>query len=400
MQTSKPLTIVIASESFYPVISGVAVMTERLAHYLSKQGHTVVVITPSRSHREYQERRRGYTVQRIPSWRSPFRKDLRITFFPNKVIKTILDRIKPDIIHIHDPWITSSLIVGGYGHKNGIPVVVTHHFSFDFMLSFVPFKGLHEQIRPILEKAVAQLYMYCNLLTVPTETMRGLLAHVPHDLPVRVVSNGVDIKRFSQKVSTESFLLKHRILQKVPIITSLGRMDSEKNLGLLLEALALVKARGIQFHSLLVGNGSEREQLMEQAKELGLEKQLTWIVRIDNQSPQLVQLLAASSIFCIPSPIETESMVTMEAMAAGLPILAANEKALKELVTNGENGYSLPADDPQAWADALTVLINDSALCKKMGSCSQELITPRDVSKTLPEFEAIYRELLNASKES
>jgi len=148
----------------------------------------------------------------------------------------------------------------------------------------------------------------------------------------------------------------------------------------------------------LVGTGNSAEELQEEAKMLGLGQHITWIQRFDNQSPLLNQLYHLASMFCIPSTIETESIVTMEAMASGLPILAANAGALPELVADGENGYLLPPDDSKAWAEAIVRLIKDSELAQKLGENSIERIAQRDLAATLDQFEGLYQEYILKKK--
>lgn len=397
----KPLRILIASESFYPVVSGVAVMTERLAHYLAKQGHTITVITPSRSHRMYQERRRGYTIQRVPSWPNPFRKTQRITFFPTRSVKKILSKVQPDIVHIHDPWLTS-IAVAKYCREHAIPVLVTHHFSYDFLRAYVRnLKPLHKGMQIVLEKTLfLPLYNTCDVLTVPTKTMqRGINEIDGLEVTPQIVSNGVSTERFGKPISLDSFREKYQLPANRPLVTCVSRLDPEKNISMHLEALQLLVKQRVPFHALIVGDGSERESLQEQAEELGLHKYVTWIKRIDNQSTELVQLYQASALFCIPSPIETESIVTMEAMAAGLPIVATKAGALPELVKEGVNGYLVLPKHREVWAKKIQLLLEDTKLRTSMGQASRTRIQPRDIHKTLGKFEELYEELL-ISKEN
>lgn len=390
------MRILIVTESFYPNISGHAIMSERLAVQMAQRGHTIHVIAPSHNRSFFEQERKGYIVHRIPSWPNPFRKGFRMTILPSRFIRRVFQEFEPDIVHCHDP---ASLCqnTAKIANQKGIPVVVTNHLTFDYAVTYFPYlKPFHPLMIYLFRLVIYRFYNHCTILTVPTQTVKEMLISKQLKIPIRVISNGVDVSRFSMYYRPGELLRRFHLNLAQPMILYVGRLDSEKNVGLLIEALAEVLAKK-DLRLLIVGHGKDQEELKERAKELGVQKAITWIPRLDSQSPLLNQLYQVATIFCIPSLMETESMVTMEAMASGLPVLASDVGALPELVKNGQNGYLLPTDAPRLWAEKILHLLANEEQRQQMGALSIERITDRDLGKTLDLFEGLYQEVIKDS---
>jgi 1,2-diacylglycerol 3-alpha-glucosyltransferase len=102
----------------------------------------------------------------------------------------------------------------------------------------------------------------------------------------------------------------------------------------------------------------------------------------------------AADVFVIAGVAELQSIVTMEAMASGLPILAVNAMALPELCHDGENGYLFEMENENALSEKVAILATDLVLRKTMSGKSLEIIQKHDIRKTIPQFEELYKKMI------
>lgn len=389
------MRILVASESFYPAVSGVSITSERLARQIASRGHQVTVLAPSNSRSFYKEERMGYTIYRIPSWINPFRRGFRFTVFPRRWVERVFREVKPELVHLHDPA-TLCTATARAARKRKLPIVATNHFAFDYLETYLPkwFNFIYFFVKPFLRMSVYSFYNHASVLTVPTKTAKGLIAD---DLRVQIlpISNGVDITRFSLYFAPWELVERYKLSLDTPVITFVGRLQAEKNVSTLIKALGKVKN---SFQAIILGEGNALDDLKAEAQELGISDKIFFIPRFENSSSLLNQLYNFTNILCLPSIIETESMVIMEAMAAGLPVIASRVGALPELVEDGVNGYLLGAHDIQGWTEKIDHLLENPELRESMSRRSIEKITERDLEKTVDAYENLYRKLITGSK--
>src|SRR5206468_438909 len=140
----------------------------------------------------------------------------------------------------------------------------------------------------------------------------------------------------------------------------------------------------------LVGEGDIRKQLEQQAQRLGIAEQVHFPGRVSDD--ELRQILSQATVFAMPSTAELQSIATMEGMASGLPVVAADAMALPHLVKDGENGYLFPPRDIAALADRLErVLRMPHEERQVMQRASLRLLEPHDIDTTITVFEHLYR---------
>ncbi|MBU6389632.1 glycosyltransferase [Patescibacteria group bacterium] len=377
------MNILLVSESFPPVVSGVAVATARLANELSRRGYTVTVMTAGKRAQTLNSRQNGYTVCRLPSWPNPFRSGLRFTFYPRRAVARVFDKARPDVVHLQDPLSLSEL-TATLAKRAGVPVVLTHHFTFEGgVLPYLPWlKLFHPSIVRQTRRRIYRLYNRTTVITVPSSYIQRQLSDPGLTTPVRVLSNGVELDRFlpPDRTNRDTFSLLY-----------LGRLDPEKNVSVLLQAMAGLIERKIKLT--IVGAGNLESRLRQEADRSGVSDQINWISPVKREDEALTALYAQADVFCMPSVGESESIATMEAMASGLPILAAQAAALPELVSDGENGYLLPPDNAAAWTEAILKLYTKPDRRREMGEAGRKKVEERDFYHIVDCWEQIYREL-------
>jgi len=392
----KYMKIIIGSESFTPNISGVAISTELLAENLSKIGHEIYVFSPSETYRTDWEKYKKFQILRLKSIPNPFRKGFRVAALSKKDIAKAVERIKPDVIHLQGP---TSICSGlkAIAKRKKIPLVIINHFSLDYVISYLRWlKPIHPIIKKILTAYLVKFYNSCDEVICPTETVKQELSKWGIKTPITAISNGVDLARFFSYSSPVSIRLKFHLPMN-PIVLYVGRIDKDKSIEVLMKAMPKV-IKETNAHFVIAGIGDELPKIKKMAEEMGMEQVIHFLGRVDHQSSDLEEIYQISTVFAIPSAIETQSIVTLEAMAAGLPIVAANAGALPELVKNGENGYLFKPGDSDLMAKDIITILSDEKLIEKMKKRSLEIISDHQASKSFEKVEEVYEKVIQENQ--
>ena len=175
----------------------------------------------------------------------------------------------------------------------------------------------------------------CDRVTAPTATALLLLRDHGLRAPSQVVSNGVDLDVYSPGAGDESLRSRYALPAGRPLILSVGRLSPEKRVEVLIEALAAQDVADTVLA--LAGSGPDEGRLRDLAARRGVAERVRFLGFIPGTD--LPGLYRLADVFAIASEAELQSLVTMEAMASGLPVVAVNAGALGELVHAGENGF-------------------------------------------------------------
>jgi glycosyltransferase involved in cell wall biosynthesis len=366
-------------------VNGAARFAERLAAGLVGRGHIVQVMAPapSRKHGTWSEVHEGesMTVHRLHSWRWRPHDWLRfaLPWIVRKQSRAILDSFQPDVVHFQ------SHIVVGRGvsieaQKRGIRIIGTNHFMPENMLQFslVP-KGFQDQLVRALWKDAEHTYERAEAVTTPTRRAAEFLEKYTGLSGVQAISCGIDAGNYSPSFAPRT---ENRIL-------FVGRVTGEKQIDVLVQAVALLDpALAAQVE--IVGGGDQRRNLEHLVESLGLTRQFTFTGYVTDE--ELRQAYSRATVFAMPSIAELQSIATMEAMASGLPVVAADAMALPHLVHDSHNGYLFEPGNAQDLADKLTrVLTGSPEELDLLKRASLKLIEAHDITRTLTTFEQLYR---------
>ena len=387
MTTQKPFVVLIGADTFPPDVNGAARFAERLSAGLARRGIEIHVVAPATSEKygNFRENHDGtpIIVHRLKSNRFPGHKTLRYVnpLFMRRKTDPILKLVKPDVVHVQ-----SHLNVGralSHGAKRlGIPLVATNHIMPENLIKYVV--GTPAWIeKPFAKLAwwdAARVIKLADAVTTPTRRAAELLEASTGIRGVYSISCGIDASNYAGAPEATN---------KPATLLFVGRLDHEKRIHVLLKAVSLLDPK-FDVKVELVGDGSEREALESYATELGIRERVNFLGPVSDV--ELKQALYRSSIFVMPSIAELQSIATMEAMASGRPVVAADAMALPHLVHNGDNGYLFKADDSKDFAAQLTkVLSADEKEFRRLANNSLHLIQAHDINKTLDTFEQLYR---------
>ncbi|RJU01597.1 glycosyltransferase family 4 protein [Arthrobacter frigidicola] len=383
---TKPLTVLIAADTYPPNINGAAQFGYRLAKGMAARGHNVHVLAPNPANgRSYTEEPAGaWTVHRLRSHSVPTHDYWRICL-PWEIkrdISMLFDRVNPDVVHIQCHY-----MVGEYtlyeAVKRGIRVVATNHFMPENLNPFLPFP---EWFKRIVAKNswrdMGRVMGKADAVTTPTP----LAAKAMHDhaflRQVLPISNGIDSAAYEPRPGEQLPPREH------PTVLFVGRLAEEKHVDVLIDAVAKTPAE-LDVHLEVIGGGEVKHALQAQAARLGISDRVRFLGLVSDEELRLAYLRA--DIFCQPGTAELQSLVTLEAMSASTPVLLANAMALPHLVADGENGYLFTPHDSDELGRRITELVTlPDADRERMGKASRSLVEKHSLETTLETFERLY----------
>jgi LPXTG-site transpeptidase (sortase) family protein len=322
------------------------------------------------------------TVHRIKSYRVVQHKTLRYVWPFTLKAKTdrILRELKPDAVHIN-----SHMIVGRYllrsARQQGIRVIATNHIMPENLIKYsLVIPRWAEKIAMTLAwKDAGRILKKADVVTTPTRKAANLLETAAGLTGVLAVSCGIEASKFANNTPTTN---------TQPRVLYLGRLDSEKHIHNLIKAIALLP-KSLKVELEIVGDGGEREYLEQLSKDLGISKNVVFRGHISDE--ELPKVYERATVFAMPSIAELQSIATMEAMASGRPVVAADAMALPHLVHDGDNGYLFPPDNVKVLADRLLkVLTADQKELDRLSENSLHLIQSHDIDRTIRIFEGLY----------
>ncbi|AUX21589.1 glycogen synthase [Sorangium cellulosum] len=335
-------------------VGGAEQVVVDLATLQRAAGHDVVVIAISDDPdgpRAEQLRRRGVEVQLLPKRRG----------FDVSITARLVSRFAAwgtSLVHVHNLQPLLYAAPAGWLHR--APVIHTRHGVVD-----------DPRARPWLRHAAAAFVDAHVAVSRPTaEVMLSEGQVTPPKL--HVVTNGVDLSRFApDPVARARVRAELGISQQAWVVGTVGRLAPVKDHALLLRAAA--RALPGDGRLLLVGDGPERAPLVALARELGLSERALFL----GERHGVPRILAALDAFALSSLSEGLPLAVLEAMAAGLPVVATAVGGVPTAVTDGLTGFLVPSGDTEALEARLTHLRDDPALATRMGRNGRKVALQR-----------------------
>lgn len=381
-----PLRILIAAETYPPDVNGAARFAQRLATGLAGRGHEVHVVAPSPDGPAGERVHDGVTVHGVRSHRWFMRPDFQVCMPWEAAPATaaLLEEIDPDVVHTQ-----AHMVVGRYtvhaAARTGRPLVATNHFMPENLAAHAPVPRLLQRLGYRMAwNDLGRIFAKADAVTAPTPRAVELLARSAGLTRAFPVSCGIDAERYHAAERGP-----------VPTVLFVGRMDQEKRVDELIRAFAALPA-GLPARLELVGDGPERAAWTGLVAQLGVGDRVRFRGFVSEED--LLEAYSGAAVFCMPGIAELQSLATLEAMASGTPVVAADAMALPHLVRPGRNGWLYPPGDVTELSTRLAALLGDPALRRRMGAVSREIVGDHAISATLDRFEGIYRELVSRTR--
>ncbi|GAA2860009.1 glycosyltransferase [Paenarthrobacter ilicis] len=384
--TNKPLTILIAADTYPPHVNGAAQFGYRLAKGMTARGHNVHVLACRQDKgKSFSEFRDEATVHRLRSHGVFTHEYFRICF-PweiKKEISLLFDKVQPDVVHIQSHYMIGEQVLYE-AVRRGIRIVATNHFMPENLNPFLPFPAWFKDIvGRVSWKDMGKVMGQADVVTTPTPLAAKAMHQHAFLRKVLPLSNGIDSSAYE--------LLPGEIIEPHthPTVLFAGRLAEEKHVNVLIDAVAKTP-RELNVHLEIVGGGEVRPALEAQVARLGLGDRVKFLGLASDED--LREAYIKADIFCMPGTAELQSLVTLEAMSASTPVLLANAMALPHLVRDGENGYLFTPNDSDELAGKITKLVElPEDQLKAMGKLSREMVEPHSLNGTLQTFEDLYR---------
>ncbi len=388
------MKVLIGSDTYSPDVNGASYFTQRFAAGLHARGHDVHVVAASRTLRSHTAAREGITEHRVRSLPVPGHPGFRST--PLGVtphLRSVVRRVRPDVVHAQGHFAIGRTLIR-VAEELGIPVVATNHFMPDNLVYHLGLpRGLQRVVEGWAWADFARVFNGADVVTAPTPFAATLARARGVRGPVRAVSCGMDLSRFHPGVDPAPFRARHRLPDR-PTIAFVGRLDAEKHVDELVRALPLVRT-AVDAHLVVTGTGRDREALEHLAAAEGVAGHVTFTGFVRDED--LPGAYAAADVCVNPGTAELQSIVTLEAMATGRPVVGANARALPLLVHDQVNGHLFEPGDVEGLARALTHVLTDAAASARMGRASLRLVAEHDAEATLDAFEEVYSGLVTAA---
>ena len=431
------MRIVVFTDTYLPEVNGVVTSIDSHSRLLGARGHQVLIICP-KYRRPILHVVPHVQIKRYRSFSVSSNRATRLALPSMASVVATLRRFRPDVVHIHTP-----LSVGVTGlaaaRMMRLPVVETYH---TYIPDFMQYVELHRLLRLdslqdrivdslVFERmfesgmfhtlaslisggdraieevaAVAEdvrgglerdqspelstrfawqftrtVYNRADLVLTPSLTLKRELEEHGVTVPVEYLSNGIDDSTVASKLS---YAPAGRLLHA-------GRLGFEKNIDVVVEAFARFSARRPEYTLDIVGDGPAKDHIERLAARLGVGDRVRMRGFMDRAA--LGRIYRDYDAFLTASTIETQGIVLLEAMAAGLPIVAVRALAVPELVGEGRAGVLVQPGDVDGFADALDGLLGDEALRSRMGAAGQTDVKKHALPSIVTRLEQIYAEV-------
>ena len=381
------MRVLITTDSYHPQVNGAAIFAQRLATGLVVRGHDVAVVAPGTSLRRGLTTLGGAKLFGVASMPVGFYKDFRLALPVGlqQTAREIVASFRPDVIHAQGHFTVSKAVIS-HARATSLPVVGTNHFMPENLTHYAHLPcALERRVQRLMWQQFRRVYEEIDIVTTPTASAARYMQQSGLAADILVISNGVDLERFAPLQARPGLLTKYG-LPASPLLLYVGRLDREKNIDLVLRALA--RLPDVPIHFAIGGCGARRRSLQRLASALRLDDSVTFLGFVPDED--LPALYATADCFVMAGVAELQSIATMEAMASGLPVLAAAAVALPELVHQGVNGYLFEPGDAEMLAEQLRAVFTNPDLRQRMARASTEMIQHHALRSTLDEFEAAY----------
>ncbi len=381
------MRILFCTDTYPPQVNGVSVVTALSVTGLRARGWEVEVIAPrypSDIPRIFERSMSDDGVTPIASIPLPGYSDIRLAAPARRTVRAVIARFKPDIVHSATEFMIGRMGVHA-ARDAGIPATTSYHTDFaKYTESYgVPF------MRGPVTQWIKRFHAKAERIFTPSAPSRGdLLALGLTD--VEVWGRGVDDVLFHP--SKRSLALRQRLtLGNAFTFVHVGRLAPEKGVEVLLEAFGLVEAQlgadAVKF--VVAGAGPSLPSLKERAP-----RSVTFLGNLDRQR-ELPSLYASADGFLFASTTETLGLVVLEAMAAGIPVIAAPAGGVADHLRHEHNGLAYEAMNVRACADAMLRLVADRDLQQKLRDGARRTVEQRTWEHEMDRLDASYREVLS-----
>lgn len=381
----RSLRIAVVTETYPPEVNGVALTVDRLVRGLQARNHDLQLVRPRQARLERAGAEEGLEQVLMRGLPIPRYPHLRMGMPAKKSLIGLWTLRRPDLVHVatEGPLGWSALQAA---RKLKLPI------STDFRTNFHAYSR-HYGMAWLEKPIAAYLRKFHNLAhctMVPTPGLQAELGSMGFER-LLVVARGVDTQRFMPARRNAALRAEWGVAPDDLVVLSVGRLAAEKNLHLLAQAHAAMRAVNPRCRLVVVGDGPEREAFQQACPDA--------ILAGSRSGTDLADHYASADVFLFPSLTETYGNVTPEAMASGLAVLAFDYAAAAELIRHGQNGVLAPMGDAEAFVRRAADLAGNPPWVQTLRAGARDTTLALDWSQIVGQVEGVWLRLLRSHAE-
>ncbi len=382
------MRILMLTNTYPPVLSGVARSVVAFDEEYRRRNHEVLIIAPEANDTSGDDAH----VVRVPAIQHFNGSDFPLPVPSPGLVATTVDEFQPDIIHAHHPFFLGNSALR-LARSREVPLVFTHHTMWDHYTHYTAVEA------PVTARFVgawvAGYANLCDAVIAPSRSVADMLRERSVETRIEIIPTGVDARRFSRGDGRH-----FRKLRDIPadafVIGYVGRLAPEKNLTFLAESVARFMAVEPRAHFVVVGAGPSDEEIRRVMAGAGCIDRLHLAGVCEGQD--LIDALHAFDLFAFASQTETQGMVLTEAMAAGKPVVALDGPGVRDVVQDRANGRLVSLEHHQLFAHALAWIAVRTSRERTLLAMSARRTAERfSMTRQADRALSLYQSLLNAS---
>ena len=379
------------TNTYLPVVSGVVRSVSTFRKSLTALGHNVFIFAQQQNDYEDEDA----FIFRYPSLPIPLTVDIPVVVPISRNMDQILISLKPEVIHSHHPVLLGQTAAKKAEELN-LPLVFTFHTQYQEYTHYVPFpqEVVQDFLKDILHNWLVDYLRRCHHIVIPSESMRDILVNEYGLIgPYTIIPTGIELEPF-QSADGNQIRNQHG-WGKDRIMISIGRLAKEKNWETLLQATAISLADHPNLRLVLLGDGPQRKELEDLAVQLGIGERVSFIGEVPFE--KVPAYLKAANFFGFASTCETQGLVTLEALAAQLPVVAIEASGTRDIVQHEKQGLLVTADH-QALAGGINKLLADDQLYQRLRAETQSRVKQYEIKALAGKLADVYDQAIQDKK--
>ncbi len=396
------MKIAFFNDTYHPYVSGVIAAMDRFTRSLKESGHEVVLVVPGHWTPPWKEEP-SEDVHELPSIRVPGFDGLRIgtplLAEGHLTVGARMDR-DIDVVHAHSPFIVGR-VGARLAEKREVPLVFTCHSIYPRYSDYVPL--VSDLAADVIQEYVAEFCAFCDVILAPSHFVRRTLRMWGVDGRIEILPSGVDVEevgRLRRRVVGDEAKVRADLCgplgidDESDILLFVGRLDTQKNVAFLLDVMQNLDGdRAV--HLVLVGDGPARHNICQSILEKGIDDRVHLAGKLEFD--EVVKWYCISDLFCFPSTTETQGLVVVESMAAGLPVVALSSPSSREIITSGEDGVLTP-DSVGQFSSAVKRLLTDDTWYQAIADRGIDTAAEFSLSRLTDRLLDVYRSAIHAKR--
>jgi 1,2-diacylglycerol 3-alpha-glucosyltransferase len=385
--------VLFISDVYFPRVNGVSTSIRTFRTDLANEGVETHLVVPRYEAAAPDAVSEEPQILRVSAARVPGDpEDRRLRWGALSRALDALPREDFDLVHIHTPFV-AHYAGTRFARRAGIACVATYHTFFEeylhHYLPLLPRRATRVLARTFTRSQCAQV----QALIAPSEPMRAVLGEYGVTTPIHVLPTGLAADRF-RPGDGQAFRVRAGIGAARPLVTYIGRVAHEKNIGFLVQVFAAVLAAVPEALLVIAGEGPARESLRAQVAALGLAPHVHFAGYLDRDT-ELLDCYAAADAFVFASRTETQGLVLLEAMAQGAPVVSTAELGTRSILVP-ESGALVVAEDREAFAAAVVRVLREPRLRAELASMGRAYARTWSSAVMARRLKGLYAQLLSA----